>query len=348
MIEKKEYTRLLLITLGLVGLFVLLAFLLKSATEILLLIFAGILFAIFFRGLSRFLFVRFIGLPENLSIIITLLLLVSAFAGFIIMMAPELAAQGSKLVEQLPAALENLRQKINSLDWLEELLKNNSSAPLTAAGKMTSQFLGIFANTFDIISSLFIVLFVGLYLCFTPQYYVDGFLRLFPLSWRGRGHEVFQALNHILERWLIGRFVGMLLVGLLTFVGLLVLGVTLPLGLAVLAALMTFIPYLGPVISAIPAILLGYMQSWSTGLYVILLYLIIQTIESYLITPLIQQREVSLPPVLTLASQVLLGSLFGFPGLLLATPLTASALVLVKMLYLENVMLESTDLDDTG
>ncbi len=345
MITKREYTQLLLITLGVVGLFLLLAFLVKAAVEILLLTFAGILFAIFIRGLSRFLFVRYLGMPEVPAIIITLLLVVAALAGFIILLAPELAAQGAKLVKQLPEALENLRQKTNSLDWLKELFKNNSSAPFTAAGKMTSQFLGIFANTFDVISSLFIVLFVGLYLCFTPQYYIDGFLRLIPLNWRGRGRQIFEALNHTLGHWLIGRFVGMLLVGILTFLGLLFLGVTLPLGLAVLAALMTFIPYLGPIISAIPAILLGYMQSLSTGLYVILLYLIIQTIESYLITPLIQQREVALPPVLTLASQVLLGSLFGFPGLLLATPLTASALVLIKMLYIEDVFLEPTDVN---
>ena len=342
MVEQKKYIQLFLISLGLAGLFVLLFFLLKSAMDILLLIFAGILFAIFIRGLSRFLFVRFIGLPENLAIVTTLLLLVAACTAFIILLAPQLAAQGAKLAQQLPDALENIRQKTNSLDWLKELVKSKDSAPFIAAGKITGEFFGIFANTLDIVSSLFVILFVGLYLCFTPQYYVNGFLRLFPLSWRGRGYEIFQALNHILGRWLIGRFVGMLLVGLLTFLGLLFFGVTLPLGLAVLAGLLTFIPYLGPIISAVPAVLLGYMQSLTTGLYVILLYLIIHMIESYFITPLIQQKEVSLPPVLTLAAQVLLGSLFGLPGLILATPLTAGALILVKRLYIEGVFHEST------
>ncbi len=348
MIQPKEYTQLLLITFGLLGLFLLLVFLLKSAVEVLLLIFAGILFAIFVRGLSGFLFVKFIGLPKNPAIVLTLLLLISAFSCFIVLLAPDLTKQGAKLVEQLPAALENIRQKTSSLGWLENLLRNNSSAPFTAAGKITSQFLGFFANTFGLISSLFVILFVGLYLCFTPQYYVEGFLRLVPNAWRGRGRQVFQGLSHILGRWLIGRFVGMLVVGVLTFIGLLALKVTLPLGLAVLAGLMTFVPYLGPIISAIPAILLGYMQSSTTGLYVVLLYLLIQAIESYILTPLIQQREVSLPPVLTLASQVLLGSLFGFPGLLLATPLTAGALVIVKMLYIEDVFLEPTDIEGVG
>ena len=197
-----------------------------------------------------------------------MLLLVAACTAFIILLAPKLAAQGAKLAQQLPETLENISQTTNSLDWLKELVKSKDSASFIAAGKITGEFFGIFANTLDIVSSLFVILFVGLYLCFTPQYYVNGFLRLFPLNWRGRGHEIFQALNHILGRWLIGRFVGMLLVGLLTFLGLLFFGVTLPLGLAVLAGLLTFIPYLGPIISAVPAVLLGYMQSLTTGLYV--------------------------------------------------------------------------------
>ncbi len=347
MITQKQYIQLLLITFGLLSLFLLLALLLKSAVEILFLIFAGILFAIFIRGLSRFLFMRFINLPENLAIVLTLLLLVTAFIFFIILLAPQLADQAGKIVEQLPAALENIREKTGSLGWLQELLQKESSASLTAAGEMSKRFLGIFATTFGILSSLFIILIIGLYLCFTPWYYVDGFLRLVPVTWRSRGSQVFLALNYILGRWLIGRFVCMLLVTLLTFFGLLFLGVTLPLGLAVLAGLFTFIPYLGPIISAVPAILLGFMQSSTTALYVILLYLIIQTIESYLITPLIQQKEVSLPPVLTLASQVVLGSIFGFPGMLLASPLTASALVLVKMLYIEQVFHEPTEVNGT-
>lgn len=346
MINRKEYSQLVLITLGLLGLFLLLSYLLKSAMEVLLLIFAGILFALFIRGLSGFMFGRFTIIPEQLRIVFTLLLLIAAFTAFIIFLAPQLTEQGEKLAKELPAAVENIREKIGSLNWLEDLLQSSDgSSPFSAASEVTGKFFGVFATTFGVLSSIFIILFIGLYLCFTPQYYLTGMLRLLPGSWRERGSEVFQALDYILGRWIISRFVGMLIVSFFTFLGLLYLEVPMPLGLSVLAGLLTFIPNIGPVIAAIPAVLLGYMQSSTIGLYVILLYVLIQTVESYLITPLIQQRGVSLPPVITLTSQVVLASLFGFLGLLLATPLAAAALVLVKMLYIEEVFHEQADVD---
>ncbi len=347
MMEENEYIKRVLITLGLLSLFLLLAIILQSAVEVLLLIFTGILFAIFVRALSTFLFIRLLSLPENTAIVLTLLLLASVFAAFIIFLAPQLSEQAEKLLKRLPEALKNINSKIGYLDWFKNLVQSNKSSPLGAAGNMTSRFLGIFATTFGIVSSVFIVMFVALYMCFTPRYYMEGALRLLPPNQRERGRQIFIALNRILGRWIIGRIVGMLVVSLVTFLGLFILDVPLPLGLAIMAGLLTFIPYLGPIIAAVPAFLLSFMQSSTTGLYVILLYLFVQTIESYVITPLIQQKEISLPPVLTLASQAVLGNIFGFLGVMVASPLTASSLVLVKMLYIRNVFHEDTDTDDS-
>lgn len=137
----------------------------------------------------------------------------------------------------------------------------------------------------------------------------------------------------------------MLMISVVSYLGLLLLDIPLALMLATLAGILTFIPNIGPVISAIPAILLAFTQSPMTALYVFLLYVVIQTIESYLITPLIQQRAVSLPPVLTLSSQVVLGSTLGLLGLILATPLTAAALVLVKLIYVENVLGDDAEVE---
>ncbi|MBM9605329.1 AI-2E family transporter [Desulfopila inferna] len=346
MVKTTEYTKLILIALGLLALFLLLSLLLRSAVQILLLIFAGILFSIFIRGLSNFLFGKFNHLSENWSIAITLMLLVIAFIAFFILLAPQLAEQGGKLVEQIPEAFNNLRERINHLDWLENLFQSfGGSSALSSAGTVSSQALGFFATTIGIITSMFIILFVGLYLSFTPQYYINGIIRLVPQNGRQRTGQVFSALDYTLGLWLIGRFTGMLVVSVSTFIGLYFLKVPLPLSLAVLAGLLTFIPNIGPILSAIPAILLGYTESPSTALYVILLYLLIQGIESYIITPLIQQRAVAMPPVLTLTSQVVLGTALGFLGLLLATPLTAAAMVLVKMLYIEDVLGEKCETD---
>jgi predicted PurR-regulated permease PerM len=310
---------------------------------VLLLVFAGILFAVFVRGLSRFIFGRFEKLPEKVGIVITLIFLVAISAAFIIFLAPQLGEQVPKLAEELPKAINAIREKTDLFNWLEDFVASGNGQSPTFNEKLTGKVMGLFVSTFGAITGFFIILFVGIYLSFTPFYYVGGFFSLLPSAWRPRADQVVQALDHTLSHWLIGRFVGMLVVSVSSYTGLLLLDIPLPLSLAVLAGLLTFVPNIGPILSAVPPVLLGYIQSPSAALYVFILYLAIQSVESYLITPLIQQREVSLPPVLTLTSQLFFASLFGFLGLLLATPLTACVLVLVKMLYVEDVLGDSTD-----
>jgi len=126
--------------------------------------------------------------------------------------------------------------------------------------------------------------------------------------------------------------------GVLTGLGLWLLGIPLALTLALLAAVLTFVPYVGAIVSAIPALLLGLVHSPTMVLYVAILYVIVQLVEGYLLTPLIQQETVALPPALTIASLVLFGALFGPLGLMLGTPLAAVGLVLVRMAYVEDVL----------
>lgn len=121
-------------------------------------------------------------------------------------------------------------------------------------------------------------------------------------------------------------------------VGLWLLGVPLALSLGFLAGLLELVPYVGPVLAAVPALLLAFVQAPELGLYVLLLYVGVQQLEGDLLTPIIQEVAVDLPPVLTLVATFVMGALFGVLGLLVATPLAALALVLVRMLYLEDVL----------
>jgi predicted PurR-regulated permease PerM len=187
-----------------------------------------------------------------------------------------------------------------------------------------------------------IILAIGFYMAVAPRVYVEGVIHLVPVTRRGRAGEVLQALGRTLRWWLFGRWISMTVVGLLTTAGLWLLGVPLALTFGLLAALLTFIPYLGPIISAIPPMLLVLVQSPMQALYVVSLYLGVQGVESYLLTPLVQQRTVSVPPALTITAQVLLGLLLGTFGVILATPLIAVTLVLVKMLYIEDVLGKGT------
>jgi len=130
----------------------------------------------------------------------------------------------------------------------------------------------------------------------------------------------------------------MLILGVLTTLGLWILGIPLALTLGIIAAVLSFIPNIGPIISAVPAILIALIESPSKALYVIFLYIGIQTVESYLITPIIQKKAVHLAPALLIAVQIMIGVLLGALGLLLATPLMVVIIVLVQMLYVQDTL----------
>ncbi len=183
-----------------------------------------------------------------------------------------------------------------------------------------------------------VVCFVGLYLALDTGLNKRGFVRLFPPGYRARATQILDELGRVLGWWLIGRGISMAATGILTGLGLWLLGIPLALTLALLAAVLTFVPYVGAIVSAIPALLLGLVHSPTMVLYVAILYVVVQLVEGYLLTPLIQQETVALPPALTIASLVLFGALFGPLGLMLGTPLAAVGLVLVRMAYVEDVL----------
>jgi predicted PurR-regulated permease PerM len=136
----------------------------------------------------------------------------------------------------------------------------------------------------------------------------------------------------------------MVAIGILTGLGLWVIGVPMWLPLAILAALLNFIPNFGPIIAAVPALLIALANDPTDALWVAGLYVLAQNLEGYLIMPLVQRRAVEMPPALTIMSQVLLGMLLGPLGVVLAAPLTAAALVLIKMLYVQDTLRTATEL----
>jgi predicted PurR-regulated permease PerM len=145
-------------------------------------------------------------------------------------------------------------------------------------------------------------------------------------------------VGRTLRAWLVGQAVAMASIGVLTTLGLLALGIPLALSLGLIAALLEFIPFVGPVLSAVPAVLVAFAQSPMDAVWTALLYLVVQQVEGHVAMPLIQARAVALPPALTVAATVGMGMLFGFTGMLFATPLVAAAMVLVRMVYVEGLL----------
>lgn len=189
-----------------------------------------------------------------------------------------------------------------------------------------------------------LVLFTGLYLAAQPGLYRSGVILLFPKAVHDRVGETLDTMANALRQWLVGQLIAMAVVGMLTGLGLWLLGLPSALTLALIAALLEFIPLVGPIVSAVPAVLLAFTLGWSMVLSVALLYLAVQQVEGNLLIPLLQKRMVSLLPALTLVAVVVLGLLFGRPGVLFATPLTVVLLVGIKMLYVEDVLGEQTEI----
>jgi predicted PurR-regulated permease PerM len=163
-------------------------------------------------------------------------------------------------------------------------------------------------------------------------------VRLFPLSYRARAREVLNEIGCTLQWWLLGQAIDMAVVGVLTGIGLFLLGVPLALALAVLAGLFTFVPYFGPIVSAIPAIIVAATISWSKVLWVIVIYLICHGIEGYVVAPFVQRRTVELPPAVTILSMAVMAALFGALGLMVATPMVAAILVIVREVYVRDIL----------
>ncbi|MGH7313441.1 MAG: AI-2E family transporter [Candidatus Rokuibacteriota bacterium] len=311
------------------------------AIDILLVVVAGILLALSLRGLAEWL-----AAYSRLPVGATLAAVILGLAGLLglggWLLADDVARQIDELTRQVPQALGQLRDSLARYSWGRFLLSQTPSLDQLISERLLGRAAGVFSTTLGVtvgvLTNMVIVLFIGLYLAVDPRPYTRGLLRLVPPTGRDRGAEVLAALARTLRRWLVGKVIAMAIIGTLTTAGLAVIGVPLALTLGLLAGLLSFIPYLGPIISFVPALLLALTDSWVVVAWVAGLYVLVQALESYLITPLVEREAVSLPPALTISAQVLLGVTAGWLGIVLASPLTAVAIVLVRMLYVEDVL----------
>lgn len=338
--EYNHYMRRLLATIGIIAITVSLFLLLWHLAYVLVLLFGGALFAVFLVGIASPL-QSFIPLPRW-----SLVLLVAAVFTSLLLLAgysagPAVADQMVQLSEQLSGGLNQLESYLKQQTWGEALLKwaqeQWQQAPLSP-GKLMGQVTGAFSTIFGAFADLFVMLFIGFYLALHPKPYIQGFLFLFPREKRDRLKEVMSSVYHALKWWLIGRATSMAAVGVLTAFGLWLLDMPLIMALALLAGLLSFVPFIGPIAAAIPAILVGLIDSPSQALYVVLVYFIVQLLESNILTPYVQKQAVSLPPAVMLSGQMLMGAVFGLQGLALSTPMLVSMIVIVQMLYVCDVL----------
>ena len=198
---------------------------------------------------------------------------------------------------------------------------------------------------FPIVSSIFgavggfvLVIFIAMYVAADPGLYRAGILHLVPHQRRERAREYVETLSVTLRQWLVARLMAMVLIGLITGTALALLKVKGAAALGLLAGLLEFVPFFGPIVSAVPAIGIALLDSPQKALYVVILYLILQQLEGNVITPLLLEKRLDIPPILTVVAVAALGMVFGVIGMLIAEPLLAAVLVTTKMLYVNDVV----------
>ena len=331
---------------GLVVFTLLLLALLYYTFDVVMLVFAAALLAIFLAGLADVI-KPYVPVGDGLRVLIVSVILLAVVGGTIAILSPSIAAQMQHLRDEVPKSALSVRDYLQRYSWGQTLIQQLPSIDYVKENVSFSTLLsgvgGAFTSTIGALGNIAIVVLLAIYLASEPRFYSDGFIRLFPLNSRPRVREVLHQVYESLRWWLIGKFGSMLFIGFLTWVGLSILGVPLALTLGLLAGLLSFIPNFGPIISAIPALLIAFVDSPITALYVLILYILVQVVESNVITPLIERETVELPPALTVVFQLGLGSLVGGLGLVLATPLLAMIVVVVQSVYLQDILGDNVD-----
>ena len=318
-------------------LFVLLAavaLLLWLAPDVLLALFAGLLLAIALRAAAvpiarRVPWVGEVGAVLGVSLVILVILGTGAWYG-----ASALAEEARQFADDLPRAWAELTRRLGSLPGADRVREMLSGAAPDASGAASAALRGV-SGTFGALGTALLVLIVGIYLAADPETYRGGFLRLLAPPLRPRAEATLDSVADTLRGWLLGQGFAMIVTGVLTFLGLWALGVPLAGLLSVITAIVGFIPYIGPIVGGLPAVLIALSQDPSLVPWVIALFFVVQNVEGNILTPLVQQRAADVPPVLLLAAQALFGSGVGIIGVVVAAPGAAAAMAAIRTGYVE-------------
>ena len=329
--------------IGLVVFFISL-YILWQIKQLLLLLFTAIVLATSLNILVKNFQRR--GIKRFNAVLLSMLLLIVVIIGCVWIVVPPFVDQFQDLTKLIPLGIERLDiwidvfserldpRVINLLPDTNDL--NRQLQPLI------NQFLGggltIFYNSLGVLLGILLLLAITLMLLADPLTYRQGFKRLFPAFYRRRVEEILDLCTKGLEGWLVGILFNMVVIAFLSFIGLLILRIPLALSQAILAGVMTFIPNLGPTLSVISPMAIALIEAPWKSLAVLILYIIIQQVESNLLTPIVMAQQVALLPAITLLSQLFFATFFGFLGLFLSLPLTVVGQIWFKEVIIKDVL----------
>ncbi|WP_088890080.1 AI-2E family transporter [Leptolyngbya ohadii] len=327
--------------IGLIALLISL-YILWQIRQVLLLIFTAVIFATALNGIVvRW---RRSGVGRGFGAILSILVLLTILGFFAVIIVPPFISQFNQLAQLVPVGVGQLSDR---LDILRQRLPGSPVLPdldmLVRQAQPFAQwavnnFFSLFSNILTIVLSILLVFVLTIMLLINPKPYRQGFISLFPAFYRRRTDEILTKCQVSLTGWTRGILIDMVVVGIVSAIGLSILRVPLVFANASIAGLLEAIPNVGPTLSLIPPVAVALLDAPWKAVAVIILYLLIQQLEQYLLVPFVMQQQVSLLPAVTLIAQVVFAIFFGFLGLFLAIPLVIVAQIWIQEILVKDLL----------
>ena len=342
-INHRIFIERLVIAIAVIGV----ALLLWNLRGLFMLVFGAVLVAVILGIVARPIGER-LKLPDWAALLAAVVIVAGVIVAAFWTFGAQVAQQADELQQMIPAAWTTLQARLDG--WGMGDAVREWTASIGSGGGVVGNLGNLAVTVGNGIADTLLVIVGGIYLAAQPELYRVGMLKLVPKRGRELAAQALDASSRALKLWLLGRMVSMAVVGLLTWLGLMIIGIPSALALGLLAALLEFVPFIGPIMAAVPAILLALAESPEQAIWTALLFLVIQQFEGNVLEPLVQQRAVDLPPALLLFALVAGGLIFGIVGVILAAPFTVVAFVMVKRLYVQEALHTPTPLpgEDKG
>jgi predicted PurR-regulated permease PerM len=333
--------------LGWILLAALVVALLIRTVDVLIIVFLAIILAVYLDAVSGFL-QRRAGVPPALGLVVALALTIGGLVGVVFLIVPAVASQVQDLIANLPSFLTELDQSINRLFRSIPVLRRGATEGASPGLLATSlnELVGVLRGAvvpylkggIELIIEAVSVFVMALYLARTPSVYVEGVVALVPPARRRLARVILYDLKLTLHAWVVGQLIAMVLLAALTTLGLWILGVPYFLAFGVFAGVAAIVPFFGTLFSTlIPALFALGVAGLPKAIAVAILGIGVHLIEANFVAPVVMERQVNLPPVITIAGVLLIGKLFGLAGLIVAVPILAFVMVLIRHILMGEV-----------
>jgi predicted PurR-regulated permease PerM len=283
-------------------------------------------------------FTRWLKCPRAIALVISGVIIISIVGAAGYLFGTRAAAQLQQVLQLANQTIDNIRASLQGSDFGKLILSNVLGSNFSLTGFVT----GVFSVSLSFLTALVIAVFGGIYLAAQASLYRDGLIQLLPHPLRANGAETLEDISNALRLWMLGQMIGMVLIGLLSTLATWLIGLPLPFALGLIAGLFEFIPYVGPILGAIPAVLVAATKGLDTVLWTIAAYTLIQQVEGHLIAPLISREMVYIPPLVLILGIVAITTLFGLQAVIFAAPIAVILFVAVKKLYVRDSLGDQT------